>query len=279
MISPSRWRLKKAARKCFGRFGRTESNRASTLPSLRVLTYHRFGQAERDPWCVSPEEFRRQCAWLAESGRVIEPSRLPDYLAGSVETPRNALLLTIDDGFLSTLSIAAPIMMEYGIPGIAFVTSSRVDTTNPEHPERYMTWDEVRALPEQGIAVGSHAHLHRSLGSLSDADIAAEGSTSRETIERETGLTADTFAYPYGTRRDFSSRTGKVLRECGYSAAFTSIHGVVNAQSDPGQLARVKVEAGDPEWHFHALCNGAMDGWRLVDNLGSGLQRPDKHET
>jgi hypothetical protein len=86
----------------------------------------------------------------------------------------------------------------------------------------------------------------------------------------------ESFAYPYGTRLDFADHTAAILAEAGYRTAFTSQHGAIRSALPPLVLPRIKVEGKDPGWIFPALCAGAMDGWRLIDNTMWRLQKPLK---
>jgi hypothetical protein len=88
------------------------------------------------------------------------------------------------------------------------------------------------------------------------------------------GAPVTAFAFPYGTRADYSPEVCEMLAEEGYDVAFTSQHGAMRPGLEPMMLPRVKVESGDPSWLFPLLCRGAMDAWRLVDVGLQGLQRP-----
>jgi hypothetical protein len=46
------------------------------------------------------------------------------------------------------------------------------------------------------------------------------------------------FAYPNGTRDDFTEETKIILRDLGYQLAFTTIGGLNGPRSDPLALAR-----------------------------------------
>ena len=62
-----RWQIKKATRTgvmlASTISGSTALRRLAGEPRIRVLTYHRFGHAARDPWCVEPAAFEAQMRW------------------------------------------------------------------------------------------------------------------------------------------------------------------------------------------------------------------------
>ncbi len=159
-------------------------------PSVRVITYHRFGEIPRDPFAVSPAMFDRQMEWLAGEGRAISLADLGDFLAGEREVRDGSILVTIDDGFRSTLTDAAPILSSHGVPAVAFITTSLVGNREAalEQPESYLEWEELAQLEAAGVVIGSHNNTHRSLAKM-PLHTAGEGArASRETLsERLTG--------------------------------------------------------------------------------------------
>jgi peptidoglycan/xylan/chitin deacetylase (PgdA/CDA1 family) len=274
-----RWRLKKA-----GRTGLTLASLAwrfpiGRAPGVRVLTYHRFGAAARDPFCLDPHVFEAQMRWLARNERLVSMSEVEQFIAGTRTLPDESILVTIDDGCESLHTVGLPILRDYAVPAVAFIPAGRIAPAanrpaagDEGAAEPYLTWRQLEALSTAGIRVGSHAMTHRSLGPMSLAEARAEIAESREILEQRLGQAVTVFAYPFGTRADYSAGTAALLTEAGYHAAFTSQHGAVRAGADPFALPRIKVEGGEPAWMFHHLCSGALDGWRWVDRTLWRLQ-------
>ena len=104
------------------------------------------------------------------------------------------------------------------------------------------------------------------------AEARDEAVRSRQLLQQRLGCRVTSFAYPYGTRADFSPATANILIEAGYTTAFTSQHGAIRKGADPIALPRIKVEGGEGQFIFRLLCRGAMDGWRLVDRALWRLQ-------
>jgi peptidoglycan/xylan/chitin deacetylase (PgdA/CDA1 family) len=281
-VSRTRWAVKKAARNAVmvGSWGarKLQPRPDARPPTLRVLTYHRFGDAERDPWCVHPDVFEAQIRWLAERNLAVSLSELLDFVAGRTSLPDGSVMVTMDDGLGSVATHAAPLMQRYGVPGVAYVTTSLLgmDSTHEGQPERYLTWDEVAALPSMGIEVGSHAHTHRSLGQMSVEEASEEGARSKELLDAHLDAPVTSFAYPFGMRPDESPDTARVLADVGYTSIFIAQHGIVQPGADPTRLPRVKVEGGEPMWTFPLLCEGGMDLWKHVDHALWKLQRPEE---
>jgi len=268
-----------------------------TKPRVRVLTYHRCGARARDPFCVSAEMFEAQMRLLSQQRRAVSLADLEAFLAGDKSLPEGAVLVTVDDGCRSVLTEMLPVWRRCGVPAVVYVNPGLIGAhesqpahalaTRPEQgpqdlsgqtapaaacvrtdaaaSEPLMTWDELGTLVEAGLTIGSHGLTHRSLGRMSEQEAREEAVCSRELIERRLGVEVRSFAYPFGTRADFSPATRRVLAEAGYTTAMTSQHGAITPDEAALELPRIKVEGGEGLWMFRLLCCGALDAWRVVD--------------
>ncbi len=266
-----RWFAKKGARRAMAAVARPLVARRRG-PLVRVLTYHRFADRPRDPFALAPECFERQIAFLAESGRAIGLDRLMAFVGGDAGLPRHAVLVTIDDGAASTLEIAAPILRRHAVPAVAFITAGRIGEPVRDQPERFLDRDEIASLPAFGIDVGSHASDHRSLGRAGAHELAHQLLGSKQTLEALLGREVTAFAYPFGTRADFSSLSRRHAAQAGYRACFTSQHGSIAIGADALMLPRIKIEGGDPMSVFESASAGGLDPWIVVDRTLSRLQ-------
>lgn len=278
-ISRKRWVTKKVARRAamaIGGLPALLNIGANRTPRIRAITYHRFGNVLRDPFCVSPRDFAIQMRWLAEKNLAMTLDDLLAFVRGERLLQDGSVLVTMDDGYRSVYTEALPILRHYRIPAVTYVTTSRVghDGIEGNHPEPFMSWDEIGQLIKGGLTIGSHADTHRSLGRLNLDEAREEGQRSRESIKRNLGCDAQSFAYPFGMLPDHNNDTARVLADAGYSTIFTSLHGPIVTGADPTRLPRVKVEGGEGQSQFRQLCQGAMDVWRMIDGTLWHLQQP-----
>ena len=243
---------------------------------VRILTYHRFGSVPHDPFCVDPAVFDAQIRWLAEQQLGISIDDLVGYLYENRPLPDGAVLVTIDDGYRSTYDIALPILEKYGVPAVSYVSAGIFDGSLDERGghEPYMVAEELRQLPGRGMAVGSHGLSHRSMAQLPAAEMCREAEESRSILQQLTGTEILSFAYPFGTRKDYSADSQSALQRAGYRIALTSQHEAVRRDSAPLSLPRIKIEGGESLWYFKAICAGGLDLWKYVDRFLFGLQRP-----
>jgi peptidoglycan/xylan/chitin deacetylase (PgdA/CDA1 family) len=110
------------------------------------------------------------------------------------------------------------------------------------------TWEELRRMTGDGLAVGSHTRTHAAIPSLTGQQLLEEVRGAHEDLVRELGQAAPFFAYPYGMA---DARAVPLLRDLGYVAAVTSLSGRnVVGQRDPFLLYRHSVDFGDSLGRF-----------------------------
>jgi peptidoglycan/xylan/chitin deacetylase (PgdA/CDA1 family) len=101
--------------------------------------------------------------------------------------------------------------------------------------------DELPALRDFGIAVGSHTCTHPILARLSPGEQARELSESRRLLENATGEACDHFAYPNGSPGDFDQQTRQSVMDAGYRCAFTTIKRRVAREDNRFEIPRCTV--------------------------------------
>lgn len=104
---------------------------------LRVLAYHRVRELPADfafdPALVSatPEGFRAQMRHLGERFQPVTCREVVAALDGGAALPRNAVLVTFDDGYDDNHAIAFPILRELGVPATFFISTGHIDSGLP----------------------------------------------------------------------------------------------------------------------------------------------------
>ena len=94
---------------------------ADGYQTVPILTYHRIGPA-REPMVLTAEAFEAQLEYLKRNDyRVIRLGDLPDFLAGRRALPRRAVVITFDDGHVSSYEYAYPLLVKYGFPATYFL--------------------------------------------------------------------------------------------------------------------------------------------------------------
>jgi peptidoglycan/xylan/chitin deacetylase (PgdA/CDA1 family) len=117
-----------------------------------------------------------------------------------------------------------------------------------------MTWDHVRDLRRQGMAVQSHTVTHRVVQTLEAGDLADELRASKEHLGEILGEPIQALAYPVGVQLKFAPHVRAAVEAAGYSVAFTNGNGVNYKKGfDPLGIARLSPDFAFPDYQFRAM--------------------------
>ena len=129
------------------------------------------------------------------------------------KAPDKLVVLTFDDSVASHATNVAPLLKKYGFGATFFITEGfefAVDKKN------YMSWEQIKALHEQGFEIGNHTHYHTGVGGQKPEQIQADVEYIEKQCEKNGIPKPISFCYPgYQTSPD----AVKVLRERGYKFA------------------------------------------------------------
>lgn len=213
--------------------------------ALPVLMYHGLHADQRAHgrydavYSVHPSAFARQLDWLRGNGYR---SVLPGDRAAAGEGRRVAI--TFDDGDVSNLEVALPLLRERGMVATFFVTSGFVDQPGMLSPA------QLRALADAGMAIGAHGRSHAFLEDLGEAALAAELGESRDALAAIAGCTVDAMALPGGRGGE---RERIAAHAAGYRHLFGSVPGPNRRSDGDGWLQRIAVTRGTTIDEFAAL--------------------------
>lgn len=111
-----------------------------------------------------------------------------------------------------------------------------------------MTANEVNQLAEGGLVeIGAHTVTHPVLSSLSLKSQEREIRASKLCLEEVLGQPVRAFAYPYGSRRDYTAETVKLVQEAGFDYACSNFRDIIFPGIDYYQLPRIPVRNWDED--------------------------------
>lgn len=237
------------------------------MKRVAILMYHLVDHPTargESRLCCSPSQFCQQMAWLHASGKAIVP--LTDVVVtarGEGRVPANAVAVTFDDGYAGFYEYALPVLREFAIPATMFAVAGRVGGHNDWKADNnlplrsLMSAQQLRELPDLGIAVGSHSMTHPRLPELDDGALEEELTGSRKRLEDLLGRPVSHLAYPYG---HYDPRVIESARRAGYLGACSTRSGFNVTGVDPFSLHRIDVYGYDSLWQFrHKLELGTND--------------------
>lgn len=209
-----------------------------------ILMYHGLHDSPRsagrfDPvYSVSPATFARQLDWLGGNGYAgvgLEQAFGGDDAAGNTNNPTRKVVISFDDGDVSNIEVALPMLQERGMRAEFFITTGFID-----QPGMLSTGD-VRALADAGMGIGSHGCSHAFLEDLDEPRLLAELQDSRKRLQSITGRPVSALALPGGRGGD---REQRLALELGYRHLLGSVPGI-NRRPRPGDwLERIAVTRG-----------------------------------
>jgi peptidoglycan/xylan/chitin deacetylase (PgdA/CDA1 family) len=217
-----------------------------------ILTYHSIDETG-SVISIGERSFRRHVAWLAEGHvRVVPLEEIT-----SVPPDQDAVAITFDDGLASFGAIAAPLLLQHGLPVTLFVVTDAVGSSNvwrgrqdPGIPvQPLLDWAQLGALQEAGVQLAAHTCTHPRLTALEGDSLEREIVASKQRLARELGVDAKTFAYPYGAvspaARDVVART--------FHFGCTTRLAALAPEEDPAMLPRLD--------SYYLRSPDALDGW------------------
>lgn len=106
---------------------------------------------------------------------------------------QDSVVFTFDDGGVSALTVAAPILEKYGFKGYFFVATKYIGTS------LFLNKDQIRELVNRGHIVGAHSHSHPSrMDILPINELEYEWKTSQTILQEILGNAPDVASIPNG---------------------------------------------------------------------------------
>jgi peptidoglycan/xylan/chitin deacetylase (PgdA/CDA1 family) len=166
--------------------------------SNMVLAYHEVMPDANYAYCVTSAAFVEQLRLLA----LLKKSKFLDAR------------ITFDDGEQSQFHNALPLLANYGMKATYFVTPGLIGTA-----EKFLGWDDFRALQAAGHSVQSHGWSHKFLTFCSEAEIAHELRASKQSLEDNLGSGVEEISVPGGR---WNRRVLQACAAAGYRRVYVS---------------------------------------------------------
>lgn len=194
--------------------------------------YHEIGDGPNTLF-VSVNSFRTQMEYLKVHGyRTITMAQAHEMLE-SGNIPPKTVAITFDDGYATFYKDALPILQEYNFTATVYVISSY-----PGLYPNYMTWEQILAVQQRGIEIGSHTQTHPALTTVSVERLRSEIAGSKHVLEEKTGVNIGSFCYPTGA---VDQNVAAAAKQAGYSSAVTTVFRNATPYDDPYLIPRDRI--------------------------------------
>ncbi len=252
----------KASREAAVRLQRTQSGGGIThwpyYPP--ILGYHRVGESQGDHVpTVSAAVFDRHLRWLARfKFQVVSLETLLGCMERGVQPPRRGVVITFDDGYEETCSVAWPLLQRHRYPATVFVTPNEVGLSG------FASWTQLEAMAQDNLSIGSHTLNHAFLPLADEERLRQEILESKQAIESRLNRPVALFSYPIG---GYTPQAQVVVRDTGYRGACTTNRGSSRWWIDPFALRRIKMTERDGQLiRFLAKVSGYYDTFRQLES-------------
>jgi peptidoglycan/xylan/chitin deacetylase (PgdA/CDA1 family) len=170
--------------------------------SRLFFLYHALSETPNDySYTLTTGQFRAHAALWAEIRAGGSPCFWPE--------------LTFDDGHISNLKLALPILRAYDLTAQFFITAGWTG-----RKRGYLGWSDVRILLDCGQQIGAHGWSHAFLTECNHDELKQELLASRLMLEDKLGIEIRTMACPGGR---YNRRVVAACKEAGYNRVFTSV--------------------------------------------------------
>lgn len=233
-----------------------------------VLNYHSIFP-NRD-YSLSPEKFKEQMRFLKENHYVISLSDLDKVDEGN----GLKIVITFDDGYEDNYLYAFPILKKLNLPATIFLTSDFV-LNGLDITESWVDYkglkplniSQILEMRENNISFGSHSKTHPIFSILGDKEKYEELNRSKIDLENALGFNIESFAFPFGQKRDIGGIDNKIFKDLGYKIVCTTDWGINKKPFDFLSLKRVRVDHFDTLLDFKSKISGKWDFVKLFQKI------------
>ena len=233
---------------------------------LPVLVYHHILPRESMKTMastISLEMFEQQMGYLADHHfETLTAHQLYDYLEGRLVVPSKAVLITFDDGLLSTKEFAYPILKQYGFSALQHIISSRTDRAkgdqlfDAEGPLQFFTAADLEELAD---VFQFEAHTYELHSLNENLGVALDHSKEEILLDLQQNIeqlpAAVSVAYPYGHyNEDFIA----AAREAGLLIGLTTNEGYANMKNSNYEVNRYGITEKKSFEQFAVYVEGDM---------------------
>ena len=199
--------------------------------SATVFMYHKFGVSKYPSTSVTIDQLNSHIEELNKEKYTIKSlDFIIDTILNDGDLPENTIGISVDDADKSFLEVGWPLFKKNNIPVTLFVTTGTISNN-----QKYINWDQIRKLKEEGVVIGAHSHTHAHMPDISIEEVRNEIETSNKIFLKELGEIPTLFAFPYGETTD---EIIELVKEYKFKVAFGQHSGIINETSNMYYLPR-----------------------------------------
>jgi peptidoglycan/xylan/chitin deacetylase (PgdA/CDA1 family) len=224
---------------------------------LPILLYHKVSPYQNDGLTISTDRLDSHLAHIKSKGYTpISFGDLKNSLEGRQRLPAKPILITFDDGYLSTYELAYPLLRKHNVKATIFLPVRFIGGVNSwdAGSDALMSYEVLRLIGGELIEFGLHSYRHENYQRYSAAQIEADLSECISALEKNKCPFMSVFAYPYG-KMPKDTNVNRAMRDSfrRHRIDFAvRIGSRINAlpPKDVYELKRSAVSGADSFWEF-----------------------------
>lgn len=226
-------------------------------PKIAVLCYHNVATAEEkanypdeSDWVITVENFEEQLKYLQKAGyKTLTTKEFYEWKQGKIDLPHKSVLITFDDGFLSNLHYAFPLLKKYNMNATVFVAGEFVENSDEErwtgNVKTYIKKEDLDIIRKEypNIEICSHSYMLHKQGAINqEKDVLTQDMNNFNSNIQQTTI----YAYPFG---QYNDNMIEALKDTNYKLAFiygptSKEYRKASRQDDDYKIPRLNVSHG-----------------------------------
>jgi peptidoglycan/xylan/chitin deacetylase (PgdA/CDA1 family) len=211
-----------------------------------ILQYHHVSDKTPGSTSITPQQFLIHLQYLQDNKfNVVPLSALITAMQSQRVLPDKTVAITFDDAYLDNLMNAKPLLDKFDFPYTIFVNPGIINRNENKNKSQYLSWQQLKALAEEGVIIANHGFEHDSLLRIPDglsktqwfSEQTALLLKAEALIKQKTGHSWRYFAYPYG---EYDIAVQAWVKANNFMA-FSQQSGAVNFTTDLTSIPRFPV--------------------------------------
>ncbi|MDM5249431.1 polysaccharide deacetylase family protein [Lysinibacillus sp. G4S2] len=232
-----------------GREGYIHSSKVALDRGVPVMMYHHFlkedelGRFKNVSTTMTDVQFTNEMQYLkSKNYETVSADELLRFMRDEITLPAYSIVLTFDDGLLSTREYAYPVLKENGFKATQFLITYRNENSKDE---QLFNYHDLQSLSRQDMAnmqdvftYGSHTYnLHDLVGNKGKMLLIPYHEVVEDLKRSVTMIPkANAFAYPFG---QYNANIINAVKEVGFTMAFSTALGYNKPYDDVYQIKRL----------------------------------------
>lgn len=233
------------------------SNKTTSDPFVPIIMYHHVKNSQPGKDSITLSEFENDLKYLERNNyNTITMEDLIDYVYNDKELPENPIILSFDDGLLSTYLNVYPLLQKYNMKivlsvlGLSSEKFSKIVDENIDYS--HATWDQLNEMQASGLVeIQNHSYdMHSTTNGrygigqkknesfdVYETYLKEDITLFNETVNLTLKTIPNTFTYPYGK---YNNNSETILKELGFKATLTCNFGINVISKDKECLYEMK---------------------------------------